>query len=327
MIKIYTDGACSGNPGIGGWGVVILENNNDPIFLNGGDNNTTNNRMELSAALNALKFFKEKKELTIITDSKYLKDGIQSWIQNWKKNGWKTASKKPVKNKELWIELDELISRHNISWEWVKGHAGNKHNEKQIIWLDAILKTYKFFLLILFYFFSTSALYASERWILDKSLSTIEFEIPIFLAKNVKGKFNNIEGFVELDVDNKINNKAIFSVEVNDLDMNYIKYKDLLLSKIFFDSIQYPKAVVDTKKFSYSNKKEIHLEVELTIKGKSEMVPLVINVKRLAEELVQIKSELTFSRTKFEIGIGKWQNTTILKEKVKLKTNLFLFRE
>ena len=130
MIKIYTDGACSGNPGIGGWGVVNLENNNDPIFLNGGDNNTTNNRMELSAALNALKFFKEKKELTIITDSKYLKDGIQSWIQNWKKNGWKTASKKPVKNKELWIELDELISRHNISWEWVKGHAGNKHNEK-----------------------------------------------------------------------------------------------------------------------------------------------------------------------------------------------------
>jgi len=86
--------------------------------------------MELSAALNALKFFMEKKELTIITDSKYLKDGIQSWIQNWKKNGWKTASKKPVKNKELWIELDELISRHNISWEWVKGHAGNKHNEK-----------------------------------------------------------------------------------------------------------------------------------------------------------------------------------------------------
>ena len=86
MIKIYTDGACSGNPGIGGWGVVILENNNDPIFLNGGDNNTTNNRMELSAALNALKFFKEKKELTIITDSKYLKDGITTWIKKWMEN-------------------------------------------------------------------------------------------------------------------------------------------------------------------------------------------------------------------------------------------------
>jgi len=130
MIKIYTDGACSGNPGIGGWGVVILENNNDPIYLNGGDNNTTNNRMELSAALNALKFFKEKKELTLITDSKYLKDGIQSWIQNWKKNGWKTASKKPVKNKELWLDLDEMIMKHNITWQWVKGHAGNKFNEK-----------------------------------------------------------------------------------------------------------------------------------------------------------------------------------------------------
>ena len=130
MIKIYTDGACSGNPGIGGWGVVILENNNDPIYLNGGDDNTTNNRMELSAALNALKFFKEKKELTLITDSKYLKDGIQSWIQNWKKNGWKTASKKPVKNKELWLGLDEMIMKHNINWKWVKGHAGNKYNEK-----------------------------------------------------------------------------------------------------------------------------------------------------------------------------------------------------
>jgi len=130
MIKIYTDGACSGNPGIGGWGVVILKNNSNPIYLNGGDDNTTNNRMELSAAINALRYLDEKKELTLITDSKYLKDGIESWIQNWKKNGWKTASKKPVKNKELWIELDELIAKHNIAWEWVKGHAGNKHNEK-----------------------------------------------------------------------------------------------------------------------------------------------------------------------------------------------------
>ncbi len=195
--------------------------------------------------------------------------------------------------------------------------------KKQIIWLDAILKTYRFILLIFF----TSSLYASERWILDKSLSTIEFELPVFLAKNVHGKFNNFEGYVELDVDNKKNNKAIFSVQIDDLDMNYIKYKDLLLSKIFFDSIQYPKAVVDTKKFSYSNEKEIHLEIELTIKGKSEKAPLIILVKRLAEELVQIQCELLFSRTTFEIGVGKWSNTSILKDKVKLKTNLFLFRE
>ena len=195
--------------------------------------------------------------------------------------------------------------------------------KKQIIWLDAILKTYRFILLIFF----SSSLYASERWILDISLSIIEFELPVFLAKNVHGKFNNFEGYVELDVDNKKNNKAIFSVQIDDLDMNYIKYKDLLLSKIFFDSVQYPKAVVDTKKFSYSNEKEIQLEIELTIKGKSEKAPLIILVKRLAEELVQIQCELLFSRTTFEIGVGKWSNTSILKDKVKLKTNLFLFRE
>ena len=130
MITIYTDGACSGNPGKGGWGVVILEENNKKTCLNGGHDNTTNNRMELTAAIEALKYFQNKTEIKLITDSKYVKDGIQSWIQNWKKNGWKTAAKKPVKNKELWIELDELIARHNISWEWVKGHAGNTHNEK-----------------------------------------------------------------------------------------------------------------------------------------------------------------------------------------------------
>lgn len=130
MITIYTDGACSGNPGIGGWGVVILENNKENTFLNGGNDNTTNNRMELTAAIEALKYFEDRHTITLITDSKYVKDGIQSWIQNWKKNGWKTAAKKPVKNKELWIELDQLISRHTISWEWVKGHDGNVHNEK-----------------------------------------------------------------------------------------------------------------------------------------------------------------------------------------------------
>ena len=130
MITIYTDGACSGNPGTGGWGVVILENNKEDTFLNGGNDNTTNNRMELTAAIEALKYFEDSQTITLITDSKYVKDGIQSWIQNWKKNGWKTAAKKPVKNKELWVELDDLITMHNISWEWVKGHAGNTYNEK-----------------------------------------------------------------------------------------------------------------------------------------------------------------------------------------------------
>ena len=130
MIKIFTDGACSGNPGIGGWGVVILINDNDPIFLNGGEIQTTNNRMELTAAIKALKYFKEHQLITLITDSKYVKDGIESWIANWKKNGWKTASKKPVKNKELWLELDSQIAKHKITWEWVKGHAGDKYNER-----------------------------------------------------------------------------------------------------------------------------------------------------------------------------------------------------
>lgn len=199
--------------------------------------------------------------------------------------------------------------------------------KKQIIWQGAILKKYKFFLFLFLLTVIPSFSHAAERWILDKSLSTIEFELPVLFAKNVKGSFNTIDGFVELDLNQKENNKAIFYVEVNDLDMNYIKYKDLLLSDVFFDAQQFPKAVVDTKKFSYVNETEFSMDVELTIKGKSAIVPLVINVKRLAEELVQIQSELIFSRTAFEIGIGNWKNTTILKDKVKLSTNLFLFRE
>ena len=199
--------------------------------------------------------------------------------------------------------------------------------KKQIIWQDVILNKYKFFLFLFLLNVIPSFSHAAERWILDKSLSTIEFELPVLFAKNVKGSFNRIDGFVELDLNQKENNKAIFYVEVNDLDMNYIKYKDLLLSNVFFDAQQFPKAVVDTKKFSYVNETEFSMDVELTIKGKSAIVPLVINVKRLAEELVQIQSELIFSRTAFEIGIGNWKNTTILKDKVKLSTNLFLFRE
>jgi len=199
--------------------------------------------------------------------------------------------------------------------------------KKQIIWQGAILKKYKFFLFLFLLNVIPSFSHAAERWILDKSLSTIEFELPVLFAKNVKGSFNTIDGFVELDLNQKENNKAIFYVEVNDLDMNYIKYKDLLLSNVFFDAQQFPKAVVDTKKFSYVNETKFSMDVELTIKGKSAIVPLVINVKRLAEELVQIQSELIFSRTAFEIGKGNWKNTTILKDKVKLSTNLFLFRD
>ena len=130
MIIIYTDGACSGNPGIGGWGVVILDESKEPVYLNGGEDNTTNNRMELSAAINALQYFKNTKDLEIFTDSKYLKDGIESWINKWRINGWRTASKKLVKNKDLWMKLDQEILKHHIKWNWVKGHANNKYNEK-----------------------------------------------------------------------------------------------------------------------------------------------------------------------------------------------------
>ena len=138
MISIYTDGACSGNPGIGGWGVVILDKTNNPKLLYGGEKETTNNRMELDAAINALLYFSKKEDLEIFTDSKYLKDGIESWIHKWKVNGWKTASKKNVKNKDLWLQLDKQISRHNIKWHWVKGHANNEYNEKA----DSLARNY-----------------------------------------------------------------------------------------------------------------------------------------------------------------------------------------
>jgi ribonuclease HI len=129
-ITIYTDGACSGNPGIGGWGVVILIPGDNPVYLNGGSNNTTNNQMELTATIESLKYFKESKQILIFTDSKYVMNGIETWIKNWKINGWKTASKKPVKNKDLWEKLDKEIIRHTIEWKWIKGHAGNENNEK-----------------------------------------------------------------------------------------------------------------------------------------------------------------------------------------------------
>ena len=129
LIKIYTDGACSGNPGPGGWGVFI-ENSGNVTELSGRDENTTNNRMELKAVIEALKFFTINSKLTIHTDSKYVMDGASRWIINWKKNNWKTAQKKDVKNKDLWIELDNLLNYHNVNWVWVNGHDGIYGNER-----------------------------------------------------------------------------------------------------------------------------------------------------------------------------------------------------
>ena len=127
-IEIFTDGACKGNPGDGGWGAIIRINDNEE-FIWGGEKETTNNRMEMMAAIKALKYLKEPSNLTLTTDSGYVKDGITKWLQNWKKNDWKTSTKKPVKNKDLWQELDVQSSRHVISWKWVKGHSGHRENE------------------------------------------------------------------------------------------------------------------------------------------------------------------------------------------------------
>ena len=128
IIKIYTDGACRGNPGPGGWGALILKDNEE-IKLNGGQNDTTNNQMELTAVIKALDFFSESTEIEIFTDSKYVMDGITEYIKKWKVNGWKTASKKPVKNTDLWKQLDALNAHHSIRWNWVKGHSGHREND------------------------------------------------------------------------------------------------------------------------------------------------------------------------------------------------------
>ena len=200
--------------------------------------------------------------------------------------------------------------------------------KKLIFLLENILKKINLTLLFLLIF----TLYAleiksKERWLLDKTLSTITFEVPVLLSKNVKGEFKEIEGLVEIDLKKKQNNKALFSVNTKSVDINYTKYKDLLLSDIFFFSSEYPLAVIDTKKFSYINEKEIKLDVEFSLKGKNKILPLDIYINRLAEELVQIKSLMVFSRNEFNIGRGKWSNSVILKDKVTIKANLFLFKE
>jgi ribonuclease HI len=128
-VEIFTDGACSGNPGPGGWG-AILRFNGASKELSGGEANTTNNRMELMAAIQALSALKEPVEVDLYTDSNYVKDGIGGWIEGWKRNGWKTASKQPVKNAELWQALDEARKRHKVNWHWVKGHDGHVENER-----------------------------------------------------------------------------------------------------------------------------------------------------------------------------------------------------
>ena len=125
---IYTDGACSGNPGPGGWGAVIFDEREKQRNISGKVKDTTNNRMELMAPIMALKKIKSKSDIMIFTDSTYVKNGITEWIKKWEKNGWKNSNKKPVKNKDLWIKLNELCQKNKVIWKWVKGHSNNKYN-------------------------------------------------------------------------------------------------------------------------------------------------------------------------------------------------------
>ncbi len=125
---IYTDGACSGNPGPGGWGAVIFDENKKQNNLSGGIKETTNNRMELMAPIMALKKIKFKSEVIIFTDSKYVKNGITEWVKKWEMNGWKNSNKKPVKNKDLWLKLNDLCKKNKVTWRWVKGHSTSKYN-------------------------------------------------------------------------------------------------------------------------------------------------------------------------------------------------------
>lgn len=133
-IVAYTDGACSGNPGPGGWGALLVARDGERVLkereLSGGEPATTNNRMELMAAIAALEALERGAALTVVTDSNYLRDGVTGWIHGWKRNGWKTAAKKPVKNVDLWQRLDAAIARHDVRWEWTRGHAGHPENER-----------------------------------------------------------------------------------------------------------------------------------------------------------------------------------------------------
>lgn len=128
-VEIFTDGACRGNPGPGGWGVLLIYGDRRKTLF-GGEHDTTNNRMELKAAIEALNALNGEREVLLHTDSKYVMDGINNWLPNWKKRGWKTAAKKPVKNQDLWQELDAAVQKHNVKWQWVQGHTGVPGNEE-----------------------------------------------------------------------------------------------------------------------------------------------------------------------------------------------------
>ena len=189
-------------------------------------------------------------------------------------------------------------------------------------------KTINFFLILLILCVGLSSKsIANEKWILDKNISSISFEVPVLFATNVIGKFENIDGFVELDLKDKKSNKAILSVDIESLKVNYKKYMDLILGPVFFDSTKYPFGVLDTKKFAYNNEEKLNLDIELSIKGITKTIDTELTIINLTSDLVQIKGLLEFSRNDFNIGTGNWKNTAILKDKIIINSNLFLMKE
>tara|TARA_Y100000768_G_scaffold192095_1_gene144041 strand:+ start:1330 stop:1929 length:600 start_codon:yes stop_codon:yes gene_type:complete len=198
--------------------------------------------------------------------------------------------------------------------------------KKLIYLLENILKKVILRALIINIAFFSNC-FANEKWVIDKNLSSINFEVPILFATNVLGKFKNIDGFVEIDLENKTNNKALLSVSIDSIETNYEKYRDLLLGPIFFDSLNYPIGLLDTKKFSYENETNLILHIELTIKGISKIIETNLKIKKLSTGIVQILGNLEFSRNDFNIGTGKWSNTTFLKDKIIINSNIFLIKE
>ncbi len=201
--------------------------------------------------------------------------------------------------------------------------------KKQIFLLENLLKKIlnKYLLLILIFSFITAEVNAKEKWVVDKDISKIKFEVPVLFATNVIGEFKDFDGFVEIDLNNKTNNKAIISIKLNSAYINYKKYKSLILSEIFFDTNNYPLAVIDTKKFSYEDEKELNLMVELTIKGKNKIIQTELKIKNLSKEIIQILGKTEFSRSEFSIGTGSWKNTTILKDNIKVNSEIYLIKE
>lgn len=193
---------------------------------------------------------------------------------------------------------------------------------------NILKKTINFFLILLILCVGLSSKsIANEKWILDKNISSISFEVPVLFATNVVGKFENINGFIELDLKDKKNNKAILSVDIESLKVNYKKYMDLILGPVFFDSTKYPFGVLDTKKFAYNNEEKLNLDIELSIKGITKTIDTQLTIINLTSDLVQIKGLLEFSRNDFNIGTGNWKNTAILKDKIIINSNLFLMKE